>query len=119
MRLAARGGAQCSALRPGASRSDCELPEVSSIHTGALQMLERGMIETSLVSTRDSRPFSERARDYPGRQGPARQTQETTAGLESWGGVHPPPHRTASQAPGRWARSRGSHLDTPPAREGL
>ena len=58
--------------------------EVSSIHTGALQMLKCGMIETSLVSTRDSRPFSERARDYPGRQDPARQMQETTAGLESF-----------------------------------
>ena len=40
-------------------------------------MLKCGMIETSLVSTRDSRPFSERARDYPGRQDPARQTQES------------------------------------------
>ena len=63
-------------------------------------MLKCGMIETSLVSTRDSRPFSERARDYPGRQDPARQTQETTAGLESWGVCIPRPTGQQAKPPG-------------------
>lgn len=54
-------GAGCGvAVRPGASGSDCELPR--GVSTQALQMLECGMPQTGLVSTRDA-PSSGRARD--------------------------------------------------------
>lgn len=59
--LGAGCGARHSDLGPrGVTASS---PEVCSVHTGALQMLECGMLQTGLVSTHDTCPFSGRARD--------------------------------------------------------